>query len=113
MMAPLPFFRLPSSRLHPFDHSSLDVAGTFVVIQDKLPLKRWLLVIRCATTGEVHLEMIDSMDMSSFFLAIERFIVFLADNGTNFPNFHGGEAALKEKNQINITEAQRKLNIKF
>jgi hypothetical protein len=61
--------------------------------------------------------MIDSMDTSSFLLAIERFIairprptVILEDNGTNF---RGGEAALKEKNQINITEAQRKLNIEF
>jgi hypothetical protein len=117
MMAPLPFFWLPSSRLHPFDHAAVDVAGSFVAIQNKLPLKRWLLVIRCATTGAVHLEMIDSMDTSSFLLAIERFIairprptVFLADNGTNF---RGREADLKEKNQINITEAQRKLNIEF
>jgi hypothetical protein len=35
-------------------------------------------------------------------------MVFLADNGTSF---RGGEATLKEKNQI--TEAQRKLNIEF
>jgi hypothetical protein len=49
MMAPLPFFRLPSSRLHPFDHSAIDVAGPFVIHFDKQTYKVWMLVIRCCT----------------------------------------------------------------
>jgi hypothetical protein len=80
MMALLPFFRLPTARLHAFDHSAKDVAGPYNVIEDKmegdgvddkLPRKMWVLVIRCATVGAVHLEMIDTMDKTSFLLAIE------------------------------------------
>jgi hypothetical protein len=100
-------FRLPTARLHAFDHSAIDVAGPYSIIKDKmegegvddkLPGKRWVLVIRCATVGAVHLEMIDTMDMALFLLAIEQFLavrprptVFLADNGTNF---HGRDNVL-------------------
>jgi hypothetical protein len=64
--------------------------------------------------------MIDSMDMSSFLLAIERFLavrprlsVFLADNGTNF---RGGETALENipaKDQIDLEKAQEHFNLQF
>jgi hypothetical protein len=83
MMAPLPFFRIPTARLHAFDHSAIDVAGPYNVVKDKmegggvdnnLPGKRWLLEIRCTTVGAVHLEIINSMDTASFLLAIERFL---------------------------------------
>jgi hypothetical protein len=57
------------------------------------------------------------MHTLSFLMAMERFLVvhprpavLLADNGTNF---HGGEKALKGKDQISMSHAQRKLNIKF
>jgi hypothetical protein len=96
-------------------------------VDNKLPGKRWLLVIRCATVGAVHLEMIDSMDTALFLLAIQRFLavwprpsVFLADSSTNV---HGGDNILgeakvtkkdlKDKHQIDLSEAQRKLNIEF
>jgi hypothetical protein len=32
MMAPLPFLRLPTARLHAFDHSAIDVAGPYNVV---------------------------------------------------------------------------------
>jgi transposase InsO family protein len=83
-------------------------------------VKRWLLVIRCATIGAVHFEMMDTMDTSSFLRALERFLalrprpsVIIADNGSNFK---GGEAALKEKkgsDQIDLEKAQSHFNIKF
>jgi hypothetical protein len=83
-------------------------------------VKRWLLVIRCSTTGAIHLEMIDYMDTSSFLLPIEIFLalrprpsVFIADNGSNFK---GGDSALQgitEKGQINLAKAQSHFNIKF
>jgi hypothetical protein len=106
----------------PFDHSAMDVAGPFGIHFEKETYKRWMLVIRCCTVGAVHLEMLDSMSTSSFLMVVERFIalqprpnVFFADNGTNF---RGGETGLnreakKVKDQIDILEAQRKLNIKF
>jgi hypothetical protein len=70
IMAPLPFYRMPSARLHPFDHSVIDVGGPFQTKIGRSMVKRWLLVIRCSTTGSVHLEMIDYMDTSSFLLAV-------------------------------------------
>jgi uncharacterized protein YfcZ (UPF0381/DUF406 family) len=121
-VAPLPFFRLPSSKLNPFDHSAIDVAGPFLTIFQRTPkeretFKRWMLVICCATVGCVHLEMMEKMDTSSFLVAVERFLavrprpsVFLADYGTNFK---GGQSLLEVKNQIDISEAQKKLNIEF
>jgi hypothetical protein len=57
------------------------------------------ILIRCSTTGAVHLKMIDYMDTSSFLLAVKRLqalrprpSVFIADNGTNFK---GSDSALK------------------
>jgi transposase InsO family protein len=119
MMAQLPFFRLPSSRLHLFDHSAIDVAGPFVIHFEKQTYKVWMLVICCCTVGAVHWEMMNSIRTSSFLMSAERFIavqprptVFLADNGTNF---RGAETRLnrKAKDQIDISEAQRKLSIEF
>jgi hypothetical protein len=114
IMAPLPFFRLPSSKLHPFEYTAVDVAGPFSVTEMKVIHKRWLLVLRCATLGAVQLE---SMNTLSFLMAMERFLavrprplVLLADNETNF---NGGETALKGKDQISMSQAQRKLKIKF
>jgi hypothetical protein len=64
--------------------------------------------------------MIDSMDISSFLLAVERFLAvrprpstIIADNGTNF---RGGNSALMEsaeKNQIDLGKVQTYFNIKF
>jgi hypothetical protein len=78
------------------------------------------IVIRCSTTGAVHLDMIDYVDTSSFLLAVKRLLVlrprpsfFLADSGTNFK---GGDSALQdiaEKGQINLAKAQSHFNIKF
>jgi hypothetical protein len=122
MMAPLPFFRLPSSRLHPFDHSAIDIAGPFVIHFEKQTYKVWMLVICCCTVGAVHLEMMNSISTSSFLMAVERFIavrprptVFLADNGTNFRGAKTrlNREAKKVNYQIDISEAQRKLTIQF
>jgi hypothetical protein len=53
IMAPLPFFRLPSAKLHPFEFAAVDVAGPYYIIEHKEMHKRWLLVIRCRTIGEI------------------------------------------------------------
>jgi hypothetical protein len=63
--------------------------------------------------------MLDSMDTSSFLLAIERFLavrprpsVFIADNGSNF---RGGDSALHldKGKQIDLGQAQTHFNIEF
>jgi hypothetical protein len=112
--------RQPSSRLHTFDVSAVDVAGPYYIKIGKSMVKRWLLVIQCATVEAIHCKMIDSMDTSSFLLAIERFLavrprpsVYLADNGTNF---RGGDTALENKpakEQIDLEKAQEHFNLEF
>jgi hypothetical protein len=49
IMAPLPFFRLPSAKLHPFKFAAVDVAGPYYITEHKETHKWWLLVIRCTT----------------------------------------------------------------
>jgi hypothetical protein len=120
IMAPLPFYRQTSSRLHRFDVSAIDVAGPYYIKIGRSMVKRWLLVICCATVGAIHCEMIDSMDTSSFLLAIERFLavrprpsVVLADNGTKF---RGSETALENKpakDQIDLEKAQQHFHLEF
>jgi hypothetical protein len=73
IMAPLPLYRQPSSRIHPFDMSAIDVAGPYYIKIERSMVKRWLLVICCATVWAIHCKMINSMDTSSYLLAIERF----------------------------------------
>jgi hypothetical protein len=78
------------------------------------------IVIRCSTTGAVHLDMIDYVDTASFLLAVKRLLalrprpsVFIVDGGTNFK---GGDSALQniaEKGQINLAKAQSHFNTKF
>jgi hypothetical protein len=78
------------------------------------------IVIRCSTTGAVHLEMIDCMDTSSFLLAVKRLLalrpppsVFIADNETNFKEGDSALQGITEKGQIDLAKAQSHFNIKF
>jgi hypothetical protein len=98
----------------------VDKAGPYKIKIDRSMVKCWLLIFRCSTVGAIHCKMIDSMDTSSFLLAVERFLVvrprpstIIADNGTNF---RSGDSALTEsaeKNQIDLGKAQTYFNIEF
>jgi hypothetical protein len=78
------------------------------------------IVIRCSTTGAVHLDMINYVHTLSFLLEVEGLLalrprpsVFIADGGTNFK---GGDSALQdiaEKGQINLAKAQSHFDTKF
>jgi hypothetical protein len=78
------------------------------------------IVIRCSTTGAVHLDMIDCVHTSGFLLEVEGLLalrprpsVFMADGGTNFK---AGDSALQdiaEKGQINLAKAQSHFDTKF
>jgi hypothetical protein len=74
ILAPLPFFRQPSARLHLFNYAAIDCAGPYYTKVGRANVKRWLLVIHCATIGAVHFEMMDTMDTYSFLLALEQFL---------------------------------------
>ena len=94
-MAPLPATRIPGGqggRLSAFTFTALDVAGPWLTShgRGKSQTKRWLLIFRCATVGAVHLEMLYSMDTSSFLMALIRFTSHAStpekiycDKGTN------------------------------
>jgi hypothetical protein len=78
------------------------------------------IVVRCSTTGAVHLDMIDYVDTSGFLLAVKglralraRPSVFMADGGANFK---GGDSALQdieEKGRISLAKVQSHFNIMF
>jgi hypothetical protein len=62
IVAPLPFFKLPSAKLHPFEFAPVDVAGPYYITEHRETHKLWLLVIRYTTIGAVQLEMLDNMN---------------------------------------------------
>jgi hypothetical protein len=95
-MAPLPPFRVPTGdRDAPFKVTAIDVAGPFFIrcrrTKGKKDNKRWMLVFRCAAISAVHFELLQSMDTSSFLLALDNFLtvrprpaLLICDNGSNF-----------------------------
>jgi hypothetical protein len=51
---PLPFFRQPLARLHPFDVMAIDIAGPYQIKIGRSMVKHWLLIFRCSTVGAIH-----------------------------------------------------------
>ena len=84
----------------PFTFVGLDCFGTFFVKQGRSRVERYSVVFSCLVTTTVHIEVIHSMDTSSFINALPRFIArrgqveeFRSDNGTNLV---GGERELQQ-----------------
>ena len=91
---------LPEKRLHrtpPFYHCGIDVFGHFNIRHGKQTRanpgtqKVWVLLFSCLYTRAIHLEILDSMDTSSFKLAFQRFqairgecTYLRSDAGSNF-----------------------------
>ncbi len=94
IMAPLPDERIPGDNVTPaFTDVAVDAAGPWQTTfgRGRALQKRWLLVIRCALTGAVHLEMLYGLSESNFIKAFSRFIArhmkpqkVFCDRGTNF-----------------------------
>ena len=98
-MAPLPDFRLSSS--HPWETTGVDFCGHFHVKSGRSRPKRWVCLFTCAVTRAIHCEVTDSLDITSFINALQRFNSrrpglrrLVSDNGTNF---RGAERELKEE----------------
>ena len=93
-MADLPIERLTPAP--PFTYVGLDVFGPWQVTTHKTrggtaQSKRWAVVFTCLTIWAIHIELIESMDTSSFINALRRFfavrgpaVQLRSDNGTNF-----------------------------
>ena len=118
---------LPQERLAvdkpPFNHTGVDCFGPFVTKSGRKVNKRYGCIFTCMTSRAVHLEVLDSMDTSSFLNALQRFIsrrgrpeTITCDNGSNLV---GAErelrGAIKEWNQQNIDDflTQRDIGWKF
>ncbi|CAB4021459.1 PREDICTED: uncharacterized protein LOC107357656 [Paramuricea clavata] len=112
-MSDLPFDHLETPP--PFTNVGFDVFGPWVIHMRKLRggtsnSKRWGLIFTCLNSRAVHIEVLDSMDSSSFICGLRRFFairgpaaVLRCDRGTNFL---GGktelENALNEMDQDSI-----------
>ena len=94
-MAPLPDFRLEPKDDLPvaFASAGLDVAGPFETKQGrgKTRMKRYMLLICCATFRAVHIEMLCGLETSDILLALQRFacrrgipLELVSDNATYF-----------------------------
>ncbi|XP_028328030.1 uncharacterized protein LOC114478897 isoform X1 [Gouania willdenowi] len=94
IMADLPEDRLSTDP--PFTHVGLDVFGPWPVSVRKTrggqaDAKRWAVIFTCMSTRAIHIEVIESMDTSSFINALRRFFairgaakLLRSDCGTNF-----------------------------
>ena len=93
-MANLPVDRLTPAP--PFSFVGLDVFGPWLVSARRTRggvanSKRWAVLFTCLTTRAIHIELIESMDSSSFINALRRFLALRgpvvqlrSDCGTNF-----------------------------
>ena len=106
-MADLPVERLTPAP--PFTFVGLDVFGPWQVITRKTRggtanSKRWAVIFTCLTVRAIHIELVESMDTSSFINALRRFFAvrgpaaqLRCDNGTNFVGARNElDAAFKE-----------------
>ncbi|KAK3752635.1 hypothetical protein QZH41_000499 [Actinostola sp. cb2023] len=102
-MADLPKDRTEPSP--PFTNVGIDVFGPWYVRTRKLRggaanSKRWGLVLTCLSSRAIHIELLESMDASSFICALRRFFAIRGpatrikcDRGTNFV---GGKSELEQ-----------------
>ena len=95
MMAPLPKERLET--LAPFDHVGIDFFGPYFVHDGRntrrsnASKKVWVMLVTCLASRACHVEVVPSMDTSSFELALRRFLALrgkissiVSDQGSNF-----------------------------
>ncbi|XP_022790232.1 uncharacterized protein LOC111329735 [Stylophora pistillata] len=109
---------LPQDRTEvgpPFTNVGFDVFGPWTISTRKTRggaahSKRWGLVFTCLNSRAIHIEVLESMDASSFICALRRFFairgptaVLRCDRGTNFVGGHTELAeALKEMDETKI-----------
>ncbi len=111
---------LPAERLHPsppFTNIGIDVFGPWNVLARRTrgghaSSKRWAVLFTCLATRAVHTELVESMDTSSFFNALRRFMaikgpvkLIRSDCGTNFVGAHNEFKAALSKMDKNSIES--------
>jgi hypothetical protein len=78
------------------------------------------IVVRCSTTGAVHLDMMDCVDTFGFLLAVSGWLVlrprpsvFMADGSTSFGGADSAVQDVAKKGPINLARAQSHFDTKF
>lgn len=106
----------------PFYSTGVDCFGPYLIKIGRRTEKRWGTIFKCLTTRAVHIELLNSLDVDAFLLALRRFIArrgrpkeILSDCGTNFP---GAERELSEalaamEPQLQEQLAEYQIQIKF
>ncbi len=95
---------LPPERLRllcpPFYSTGVDCFDPYHVKIGRRVEKRWGVIFKCLTTRAVHIELLNSLDVDAFLLALRRFIArrgrpkeIRSDCGTHF---HGADRELHE-----------------
>jgi len=86
--APLPAERVQTSTL--FAVTGLDFAGPLYTKKDQ-PAKTYILLLTCATTTVLHLELSTDISVDKFLMALDRFVsrrglphILYSDNATTF-----------------------------
>lgn len=114
LMADLPPERVTPAP--PFTNVGMDVFGPWSVVTRRTrggaaQSKRWAVIFTCLAIRAVHIEVIESLDTSSFINALRRFMAIRGpvkqlrcDCGTNFVGARNElEAALAEMSQEDMT----------
>lgn len=117
MMAHLPMERLSTSP--PFTYTGLDVFGPWSIVARRTRgglacRKNWAVLFTCLSTRAIHIEVIESMDASSFINCLRRFFAIRgpskqlhSDCGTNFV---GACKELEFHKVVKDTKVQRHVN---
>ena len=90
LMADLPAFRMAFNK-KPFANTGCDYFGPILYKEGRSEKKAWGLLFTCLTIRAIHVEIVTSLDLSSFILAFSRFIdlrgpvrSLYSDNGSTF-----------------------------
>ena len=86
---------LPQSRVvphnKPFLHTGCDYFGPFIYREGRSDKKAWGLLFTCMSSRALHVELVTSLDLNNFLLALSRFTDtrgpisnFYSDNGATF-----------------------------
>ena len=72
LMANLPACRVTST-YKPFKVCGIDYFGPYTYRQNRSDCKARILLFTCLCTGGIHVELVTSLDLTSFLLAFSRF----------------------------------------
>lgn len=119
-MAELPADRVTPDK-PPFTWVGIDCFGPFHIKRGRSLVKRYGCLFTCLTVRAIHIEIIHSLDTSSFINALQRFISrrgcperIRSDNGTNFVSAEKElREAIQSWNQLHIRQFLQQKEIEW